>query len=340
MILLKNVNLTIRDYVIKVATPHLTLLVLYFLTNVWVLGDVIGHYGAEEHLSFDIGQVMATSWSYFIKYVGLMHFFPDSIQGWFYGASAKWWMIVACIAAIPISVIMWRGQKTHLKIAWIALATFFMGLVPIITLWFNNLTLYENDRYGYYASVHFCLFMAFLLSRLPFKWKLSLSGLFLIVNLIFLGKMLTFGYEAGTIAKSLLDDYQWEDRDVLFLGIPQNYNGLYMYGNYDAEATTFKRSLEILKDKEITGSMKDVASFNMKRITDKVDINKQDGNTYKSGIAQGGTWFWRKGLGLTNFENDLLKVDLEGWYYTVEVKDTTTDYLYLSVRDGTWITLE
>ena len=340
MILLKSVNLKARDYLFKVGLPHLVLLIVYFLSNYWLLGDLVGHYGAEKHLAFDVEQVLGSSWSYFIKYAGLMHFFPDSIQGWFYGASAKWWMIGACILAIPISIVVWKGKKTHLKIAWVAIAAFFMGLVPIITLWFNDLTLYENDRYGYFSSIHFCLFVAFLLSRLSFKWKLSLSGLFLVINLIFLGKMLTYAYEAGTIAKALLDDYEWEDRDVLFMAIPQNYNGLYMYGNYDAEATTFKRSLELLKKKKIAGTMKDVASFNMKRITDRVDINQEGPNLYKAGIAQGGTWFWRAGLGLTDFENDLMKVNLEGWYYMVEVKDTATDYLYLSVKDGTWTTLE
>lgn len=340
LIYLKRVDLSYRSYLLKVGIPHLVLLILFFIGNSIVLGELVGHYGAEKHLNFQVGQVLDNSWSYFIKYVAFMHFFPDAIQQWFYGAYAKWWMIAGLLISVPLSIKIWKGEKNHLKVAWVALAAFFMGLVPIITLWFNDLTLYENDRYGYYASIHFCLFFAFLLSRLTLKRKLLLTGIYLVINLTFLGKMLTYGNEAGTLCDNLLDDYKWENRDVVFMGIPQNYNGLYMYGNYDAEATSFKRSLELLRGKKITGSMTDVAHFNMKRMTDRVDINKIGNYTYKGAIAQGGTWFWRKSLGLTDFENDKVKVDLDGWYYTMEVKDTVTDYLYLSVKDGTWSIVE
>ena len=337
---LGKVALSYKKYLTYIGLPHLVFLISYFGANVLLLGEVVGHYGAEQHLQFDPDLIFSNSWHYFIKYAGFMHFFPDAVQHWFYGAYAKWWMILACIIAVPITIKVWKSGRPVSVTAVITLAAFFMGLVPVITLWFNDLTLYENDRYGYFASIHFTLFIAFTLSLIQKKRRLVLTAIFLSINVIFLGRMLTFGYEAGTICKNLLDDYKWEGEDVLFMAAPQNYNGLYMYGNYDAQSTSFKRSLELLREKEITGSMADVAHFNMKRITDRVDLSWTDDQKIKAGIAQGGTWFWRKGLGLKDTETNDFIIDLESWFYTLEMKDTATSYIYLTVKAGSWEALK
>jgi hypothetical protein len=321
--------------------PHMIVLVSYFVANQLILGDIVGHYGAEQHLVFDPNLIAGNGLKYLSKYLFFIHFLGYETRQVIYGLCTNW----AVILPVTIGVIggLWyfiKKKKTKELLLACTLLAFLMALVPVITLWFNDQSLYENDRYGYYASFHMAFFMGILLSFFRRRIRWVFFTLLISLHLYFLGLMLTYTQEAGNLCHNLLEDYQWEERDVLFMGIPQNYNGLYMYGNYDGESISFRRSIELLKGKTISGSMQDVAHFNMKRPLDKVDITRIDEITYKAGIAQGGTWFWRKSRGLKDHETDIYSLKLDDWSYTITLKDTTTDYLFLAVKNGTWTTLE
>ena len=212
-----------------------------------------------------------------------------------------------------------------------------MAIFPIVNLWFNDLLWYENDRYGYFASFHFYFFITILLFAFRRKYLHLLIVPLLIVNLFFSIKMIVQINHAGKIYNNLINSYEWHNEDVAFVGIPQTYNGLYMFGNYDAEATSFKRAMELFGKKPITGRLTDISHFNMKRPADKIDIGIKDSVTLKIMHAQGGTWFWRNGKGLKNYESDDHKITLQGWYYDLELKsERARKMTYLSVVDGGW----
>ena len=79
-----------------------------------------------------------------------------------------------------------------------------------------------------------------------------------------------------------------------------------------------------------------ISQFNMINPTDKIGINIINDHTLKVMIGQGGSWFWRKGVGLTDYENSHFKITLKGWYFMLDIKNPHPGTIYIYPEGGQW----
>lgn len=326
------------QYLGKVFSLHVLLIIGYFLLNKWILGSYVGHYGAEQHLNFSPDLIISNGLKYLHKYGLLLHFLPYSLKHPIYHATTQWYYMFPLVIGIAVSLYFLMRKRNGQQILMaVGLLAFFMGIFPIVNLYFVDVMIFENDRYGYFASPYFYLFVGILCASFSRKWWKWIGIAYFFLHLIILGKMITYSWEASEIYHSLLDDYRWgPDDDVYILASPENYQGMYLFRNYDAQGTSLKRALEILKNKE-TGSITDIAQYNMHDIEDGVNVIQKDGK-FKVMQDGHGNWFWRKGLGLTQYETDQYSVEPNGWFYWLDITDNSLqNAILLTSHSGKWV---
>ncbi len=295
---------------------------IYFLLNTWILGDIVGHYGADSHLVSSPDIVFPNAVRYLMKYGFLVHYLNYDVKHSFYQLAELPWFYMAVLGGLLLSGFMlWWFRKGKHGLLVFAGVSFFIGLLPIVNLYFVDIVPYENDRYGYIASAFLYLGIGVIIDYFKGKLKIAIAGVVILIHVILLSGMIRDAHNAGKVYHHLLDTFRWEKEDRVFLlASPENYKGMYLFRNYDGLGTSLRHALIYLKEKEAPDFIKDVAQFNMKNPSDRIDINIEENGEWKAAIAQGGTWFWRKGIGLGNYESDYYKVEVQGWFYTTDWK--------------------
>lgn len=319
------------------------ILVGYFLTNKLFFGEWVGHYGAEKHLNLDPLLIGSIGLKYFGKYMSFAHFFPFEYRSTFYVLLEQKNIVFACLSVLiacgGIALILFNRLSARLKLAFFGLLAFFMGIFPIANLYFMWLNVYENDRYGYLASVFFAIFIASLISLLPKKLRWLVAALIISVNAFFFSQMISKTSNAGKVNLALVDKFEAYDKEkIIFLAEAENFDGVCLFRDYSNEssAEAFKESLDILGGRPYKGKIRSVAQVNMMNVNDGVKVDQIDSLTLRVMITSDGTWFWKHGLGLTNYSNDMYKVENNGWYYDVTFFENPEDWSLLYFKDLEW----
>lgn len=328
----------------KVLGPLFSLLILYFVLNKLILGDWIGHYGTEVHLSMPFHQIIANGFSYILHHAVYLDLFEYNTQKIFYDFISKpivsYSLLLISIAGLTFAILKFNKLDPKLKLAGVFLVVFFMALVPILSLYFYYVTPFKNDRYLYFASPFLFISVCTLAYYLNYTWRYSILILYVLFAAIFSRANLKSTALAAQGAEYMLLNFpceKYQDKEIVLLGLADNFRGCYLYSDYADDANSFKKAMEIrYPERTCHTNLLNPAQFNMKFSSDGLGAHFVDEKTIKVFIQQWGTWFWRHGKGLGSYETPRYRVETHGWYYLLHLKEDFENAVFLLPEGAEW----
>jgi hypothetical protein len=328
----------------KVFVPQFALLGIYFLLNRLVLGQWIGHYGAETHLRFPLREMLNNFINYSIKLLGFVRYYEHSWKEYLFGLvnQAIYFYGMLLFITLCLGLLIRAAVKGHHKARLIiALGLLYaLALAPVINLHFNYLLHIENDRYNYLASAFFYPFLILLIHYLPRYLFWGVNLLFLLCSLYFV--QLTNGHWKASTAvyHSLLDTFEVDDAPaVLLLNLPDNLNGAVMFRDYSKGNRAFRDALYYLKGKSCPATIYEVAQYNMTRPANGATLSRQDASptVFKVEFNQWGNWWWNNGIGLgPGYETPQFELSNHGHHYTLSLRHLPEGSVLLVQDGGHW----
>ena len=339
-------SVTFKKKTIQIIIPQIVIFISYFLLTKLSIGDYIGHYGAENHLVFTPEIVLGNSWRYFFKNLAFVHFWPFKTKEWVYASFLAKPVVYYGLSALAIiffigTCIKWKSLSNLMRLSAFNLILFFIVLAPVINLFFMWLLGYENDRYGYLSSAFFVTAVIFLLTSIrSYYLKYFLIAIYSSVLLFFFTKMMGRAQNAGEIEHRLLSSFEFEDHegDLYILAAPDNYRGLYLFRDYTNDALALREALDFFEHKDVKPKMIDVAQYNHHYLMDSIKVDFIDSTTLHVGFEQYNNWFWRNGIGLSDYETEDFKVERKPGFYRLTFKEPKPDQLFIYPQAGVWAT--
>ncbi len=335
----KNLSIHIK----RIFIPQILILIFYLLLSKWTLGNYIGHYGVEKHFVFSLDLLGGNSLKYFFKNLLFVHFWPFNYKSAFYGFLARREVIYTALLItffiIAFFLKKWNNLTNIDKLAFTKSLLFFLGIAPVITLFFSWILLFENDRYGYFSSLFFISGLFLFLNSIKYMWlKNILMMSYIAFALLFFAKMIQNSYIASIINNKLLENYTHinEDEEVFILGIPDNYQGLLLFRDYANEASFFKMGLHFNQKIKNKAKIFDVAQFNAATAQDGIKIQFLENGKIRVSFNQYGNWFWKNGIGLSSYETDEYVVERGDWFYDLDIKQKRKNQVFIYSNGLDW----
>ena len=326
-------------YLSRFFAVHIVIIVLYFLANKLLLGEWVGHYGAEKHLNFDPLLLAANGMRYFAKYLMLGHFWSFNLRVSLYENIASLYSIGGILLSLAAIVGLTYKKiiaDNKLLLSGSFLVMFFMALFPIANLYFMYIMPFQNDRYGFLASIFFYPFIFLLIFSLPRFLRFTVAIIVLAAHIYFGMLNVNKCDEAGQLIDGLISSYVWYDHpEVRLLSLPDNYQGLFLYADYHAgSAETFSEALDLFGTQDVTGHIDEYSHFNQVTLQDSFKYNIIE-DTVTVEFKQYGNWFWRNNIGFIDYETDEVNASRAKNVLRVELKDTI-ERVYLIPQAGEW----
>lgn len=326
---------------LKLTVPHFLMVGAYFLLSRLVIGAWIGHYGASTHLRFSFPEITGNLFRYFVKtgfFVRyLEHPTKEMIFSFFDNQWALYVLLIILGSFLVEALIRFRKLSAKGQLTLFFLLSFFIALLPIINLYFNYLLFIENDRYGYLASMFFCVFLALVLSGLPKWWRYGLSLVFIFFCTLTLTKTNRFWKESTTVYRGLLNSFDYYDQGkVYLLNLPDNLMGAVLFRDFSGSDAAFEHALRFVKRKPFQGNIREVVQYNLTRPTNGVKVEQDSTNRLEVSFLQYGNWWWRRGQGAGSYENEDYKFMNQGDHYLLELKNPEENAIFLYQIENRW----
>lgn len=322
--------------------PSFASLVVYFLLSKFLRGSVVGHYGAAQHLNFNILLLMGNLSKYVSKIFFLAQFFSfehrSSLYRFFEKVKFGWMLFCALSIFVVLYLLFSSKLKSKFKIMILLFAFFVVALLPILNLYFSYLVNVEGDRFTYFASVFAYQFIAFACTIVFRKFGWLLLAIFFYLNVKFLAVNTGNWSQSKQVQQSLIPKFKWYDAPQIYLlNLPDNFHGTYMFRSFPPD-NFFARTLTIRTGKNIENKVVGIYNYNMESVSDAVEVEKISDNQLKVTFAQGGNWWWSNGVGASDYstENYEAKVDGVTNSYTVTFKNKVPGTVYLYQCGGDW----
>lgn len=323
-------SISIKKILSRLIAPQFFIVFGYLFLNKWILGDWVGHYGTQVHLQIKAKDFIGTMYKYFAKYSLFGRFLDYKLEEKMYGFfdnSTHIWTITAILLLITVGLLIkWTKLSNRIKITWLFFVSFFVALAPIANLFFYFLLQSENDRYGYLATPFFMLTLVMLIFWFTPKIRYSLLVIWLAISIFYQQKGAKIWEENAIIYQSVLHDFRWYDSPkILLLNISDNYSGTYLFRIIKREDPLVD-DLRYSLQKPYNGQLQQVAQFNIMHLDEGVTVEQVDSMQLKVIFNQWGNWWWRNGIGATNYENDLYKFKIINKGYQLTFKSRPDDW--------------
>lgn len=325
--------------------PQLGIWVLYFVLNKIKIGDWVGHYGADTHLNIQPEYMMANVLRYVVKQFAFVRSWEHNAKMPVVEGLAEGWPFWLGTGVVLLGAAAWllffRRCNARLQWAGAAFVWFFVALLPVSNLYFYALQNSENDRYGYFANGFGWLGLVLLLSFLPKMLNRVLVVGLLAVSSHFLFDLNRYWAESEKICAGLVNDFRWYDRDeVIILASPDNYLGVFMF-RIIGQINGFSEALELRRGEPFRGSMWEVVQFNVVASDYALTVEKDSTDTlYKVWFKQDGNWWWRNGIGATNYENDRYQFTMQEWHVETQLKEKRPNTAVIYPVGDKWMEVE
>jgi hypothetical protein len=215
-----------------------------------------------------------------------------------------------------------------------------MALIIVLHFAPDELFYVSNDRYLYFTAAFQFMLVAVLAGALLPQGKKQWSGLMagLLAVCLASTSFLVWNWRRATKEFwGIQYNYRWDDAPlVLLLNIPCNYNGVgIIHANpYDE----FGEHLRIFYRRKPKGKIVDVAANNMEHAHDGAHVTVLDSLHLKVTLNQWGTWWWYRGRGLQEYENEYFALHYhdDGLSYILTLKQRPPGMVLLYSQGMQW----
>ena len=322
---------------LKISLIHGLMLIIYLALTKIMIGDYVGHYGAERHLNFSPSLLIGTTLQYLSKYLFAVHYFSfASRTAWYQSLAHGMWLWIPSIIIVAMLLVAILKQKTSWTTFGFMVISFLIALLPVMNLYFMYINQYENDRYGYYASpwIYFAIMMVFhsTKSRLKYVFMTSFLGLQLYLLLLQVNNI----NQAGTLLHDLVKSFPCDSKDILVLSTPDNYKGMYMLRDYSDDGVVIHESMDWLTNTSCSARIKVVSSYNGIHLGSHLTGSMDSLGQITVWNIAGGSWFIRKGIGMSSYQNESVEVDLRSGHFIAKYKHLNPDTKVIFPDGGSW----
>ncbi len=295
---------------VKTLVPFFAILIGYFLMNKMILGGWVGHYGAERHLNTDFLLIFGNEFRYFLKYAIFSRYLPGAMKTSISSAFSNLYVVYSIVAVLLILagwfLLQLKKLQPRVLLMGVFFAMFLVAIVPIANLYHAYELTTENDRYGYLASAFFYAFLVVGCYGLPQAARYVILGIYLIIGLLLTENNVQNWHHANRLYHGLLEDYRWDDSEnVYVLAVPDNYEGIFFFKNFEGKNLMIKEALNSLDGRNISGDIIPIGQFAMRKPTDRVEVSSNEEGVITVKFSQWGNWWMRNSLGTGSHETDL-----------------------------------
>lgn len=338
-------KLSLRSFLQLIFLPMAVSIVLYFLANKWRIGSWVGHYGEASHLNTDLYLIIPNFSKYLLKLLLVPLYFSFKQRDALYAVleNKKYVWLQGAAYLLFFAALAWvyfKSNKTwKVVIGWFAL--FCVALVPVINLYFMYYKDIEQDRYVYFASAFFYVALTVLFFAVAKRWALLPLAVCLFISFQFLQRNTYRWSESGRIAKSLLNDFRWQNANRVFVLLtPDTYDGAYCMRSMPE--SSLAEMLFVQRGIDITPKIQEVYQWNVMSATDSATCEVKDSATLEIKLVGKGGWLWRNSFGAGGFHTDALKAETNQWYpwFTVQFTNKQPGDVYIYASGDHWKQVE
>lgn len=313
---------------------------LYFF-NQLLSGKLVGHYGAETHLRFQVSELVPAFYRYVLKATLLPSFVFEQYQHSVFTCLQKPTLILSlCLfTLITAAVVLFFFLKSSKKFfpPVLLLFLFILFVFPVLNLYFPYWIKIHADRYCYLPFTFLYAAVIALLFRFKTMFRILLPGLFLIASAFFLLQINKRWHQAAKLVASLQQNFPGDTtKQYYILNLPDTYDGAYMFRSLGNSKLAKRINMQTGIDR--TPQITEVLAYNLKTNTDSVRVTSLSPAEIKVELSNPGSWWWMNTMGASDYENEKLKVDIDNKNaaYVVTLKKPTPNDVYLYQTGGEW----
>ncbi len=322
-----------RRYILPIGLSALACLA-YFLQNKFFLATYVGHYGEDIHLRFSFLDQCSTLIKQVLKLLGQCQFYSYPLRHSIYElASSIWVQILFCVGCTAsLAYLAFVKKKSSLAVLFnYQLLLGVILLLPVSNLYFSDLLLTENDRYGFLPGIFLVTSISTLIWMLipaKFRWPCLL----LLALGLFLGQsrlVRTWATGQSIVSEVLThmpEDFFDPDQRIFLLNLPDNFEGVYLFKNLTKESKLLEETFVSQRGDTTFADLSVVAQMNMVDELDGARAIYVAPDRLEVELEQYGTWWWRNGLGAYNYGNEKYDFELSQLAYSLSLKDPTLRY--------------
>ncbi len=296
--------------------------VLYILLTKIFIGKAIGHYDISSAQVLNVPMLLGTYFKYFIKHLGLVHFLDYELKNILYGLVSKL-IVQLFVATLGVFSFykLYKVKSPSSRLGWTLLLCSFFSLLLVLPLFFQYTLLSENDRYGSMFVPFISLWIVLFLSRLPRVVGVVLFCSYMLLNFYFQQQLVTQWKDAQAVIHKVETTLPSAlDTPALILNLPENYKGTFMFRDFSGQNP-------LIDHMKMRGHHLDhidlVGQYNLPAPLQTYTANRLDDRTIELVAAEWGSWWWRKGIGATNYETEHYGVQfINGRKLSLKMKKT------------------
>ncbi len=301
-----------------------TTLIIYLLAKWAYVGSMVGHYGAEIHLNYSPSVLLGNFWRLLTKTLFLTRELSFSSKQALDAAFNNLWLTGGLFAVCAVLLLICLSRRRPDARA-LGLLILMVGIAfaPVSNLFMYYLLAAGGDRYGYlptaFGAITLSIAVAIVLQNLSFRvarGALVLGALSYLAIMAFVSKQqVQMWAESSFVQRSLVADFARFDPGAqhaaqvpILLTAADNYQGAYLFTDNHLPYQAFASSLRWLGNHTHTDSVREIVTFNQMDLLDSTAAYINNLGEIELNFRQGGNWWWRGGLGLSDYEDDLVRV--------------------------------
>ena len=197
-------------------------LALYFGLRWITLGTLIGGYGDAVHTNLDPGILLNGLAAYFAKFFGFYRYLPPGINK----AAA---IILMTLTGTAI-LVLHNSLPYRKKLSFVLLVCFVLSIFPVMNLETSFLDNIQSDRYGYFPSVFFSLFIGSVLLHLENLGRTIFFTFWISFSTVFLFYTQSKWLIAARIRNQFVGSLRsLEIQEFYLMNLPDNCDGVYIF---------------------------------------------------------------------------------------------------------------
>ena len=176
-----------------------------------------------------------------------------------------------------------------------------------------------------------------LLFKIVPRYKYLASLAFISIALYFTTQTIADVHNAGSIINGLVDDYDYQEADRIIIGgLPENYNGVYMLRDLDDKALGLVESLDWIGGKKVNSDINVLSKYNVLDTLGHLDMKMLDSVTVQVWNIKGGSWFWRKGVGMQGYQKEGVEVTMKDGHFDARILNVPKGTIFIYPEGRYW----